>query len=145
MSTICIKFLPRRKKRSHFGRIWNYARTKVQGMLREFGTFFLIVHPLLFWCTFARVCRYERIFVLRMHVIRLGADSTCHNQKEIEVVGDNYRLTNKNNNKKYWNHAEKMGKRKFLGYPRDIVITIQKYSDIFGDQHRDAFSRVVFN
>jgi len=136
MSTICIKFLPRREKRSHFARIWNYARTKVQGMLREFGTFFAIVHPVLFWCTFAYVCvcvracvrvcarvcvcvcvcvcvrtyvrTYERIFVLTMRIIRLGADSTCRSQKQVEVVGKNYRLTNNSN--KYWKHAEKMGK-----------------------------------
>jgi hypothetical protein len=61
----------------------------------------------------------------------------------MQVVGKNYRLTNNNN--KHWKHAEKMGKRKFLGYLRDIVITIHKYSEIFGQKQRDAFSRGVFN
>ena len=103
-----LNFFRDEKKRSHFGRIWNYARTKVQDMLREFGTFFAIVHPVLFWCTFAHVCRYKRIFVLRTHIIRLGADSICRSKKEMEIVGKNYRLTNSNN--KYWKHAEKMGK-----------------------------------
>jgi hypothetical protein len=32
--------------------------------------------------------------------------------------------------------------RKFLGYPRDIVITIHKYSETFGNQQRDAFRGV---
>jgi hypothetical protein len=64
----------------------------MQSMPREFGTFFAIVHPVLFCCTFTRVSSYERIFVLRIHIIRMGADSTCHNQKEMKVVGEYYRL-----------------------------------------------------
>jgi hypothetical protein len=58
------------------------------------------------------VCSYERIFVLRMRIIGLGADSTCRSKKEMEVAGKNYRLTNYNN--KYWKHAEKMGNPEIL-------------------------------
>lgn len=93
-------------------------------MLRKLGTFFAIVLPV-FWSTFARVRSHESIFVLRMRIVRLGADSTCHSQKEMEVVGKNYRLTNNNN--KYWKHAEKMEKPEIpMESQRQIVITIHK-------------------
>lgn len=90
------------------------------------------------------MCSHERIFVLRMRIIRLGSDGTCHSQKEMEVVGKNYRLTNNNN--KYWKRAEKIGKPKIPRVSqRQIVIAIHKYSEIFGDQQMAAFSRGVFN
>lgn len=87
---------------------------------------------------------HECIFVLRMRIIRFGADGTCHSQKEMEVIWKNYRLANNNN--KYWKHAEKIEKPEIPRVSqRQIVITIHKYSEIFGDQQRDAFSRGVYN
>ena len=138
-----LNFFRDEKIRSHFGRTWNYARTKVQSMLREFGTFFTIVHPVLFWCTFAHVFSYERIFVLRMHIIRLGAESTATIRKKWEYWGKITDIPTVIIN--IGSMLRKWENRKFLWYPRDIVITIHKYSDIFGDQYMDAFSRGVFD
>jgi len=79
-----------------------------------------------------------------MRIIKLGADGTYNSQKEMEVVGKNYSLTNNNN--KYWKHSEKMEKPKIPRVSqRQIVTTIHKCSEIFGDQQRDAFSMGVFN
>jgi len=79
-----------------------------------------------------------------MRIIKLGADGTYHSQKEMDLVGKNYRLTNNNN--KYWKHSETTEKPKMPRVSqRQIVITIHNYSEIFGDQQKDTFSRFLFN
>lgn len=107
-------------------------------MLREFGTFLRLC---ILCCSdiHSRVCVATNVFSFS----ELGADSPCRSQKEMEVVGKNCRLTNNIN--KYWKHAEKMRKPEIPRVSQRHLITIHKYSVIFGNQQRSAFNRVVFN